>query len=374
MIIKIFNTILFIISLPITVPIFLLAMIHSWSTTKDNYVPPRDPESGELLKSFYFGGEWDEDEDALPSDDDSLTAWMFLLADAEDFDPSKDDPGDFFKRANYILWKAFRFEGDGKPEKQSCIPELLWYLDQNPSSAWLRDLLVDRKPELPRGFEDCMKASRKFKPNPNRPLYDWESDASNTIEQMAQTIPSYSHEQIKDLAAQFAGQLKDGKAELTLHSEILEYAEFTKTLSRFEWEGKTMTEKGLAGWGDSQTFAGDQIPTADDYENDVLYRLSSASEYNADYAYGVIHYETTINHEEKTVHVPIDIDEADADYVWTVSEGSMDYDIYEEKITNTRSTEMFKVTVSCNDLEAFFDLIADNSFKSFMDHIFPAID
>ena len=74
---KLFTIAIAIIFWPVTLLIFGWAMLHTFLTTKVNYTPPTDPETGKALKSFYFGGEWEEID--LPSNEELITAWMFLL-------------------------------------------------------------------------------------------------------------------------------------------------------------------------------------------------------------------------------------------------------------------------------------------------------
>ena len=67
--------------------------------------------------------------------------------------------------------------------------------------------------------------------------------------------------------------------------------------------------------------------------------------------------------------MPIDIDDAPEYYIWTVSEGAMDYDIYEE-LNRGKSCEILrKVTVIAGDLEAVFDMNIPRQFEQFMAHL-----
>ena len=64
--------------------------------------------------------------------------------------------------------------------------------------------------------------------------------------------------------------------------------------------------------------------------------------------------------------VPVDIDDAPEYYIWTVSEGAMDYDIYEEKVQGKTSQLLQKVKVAVGEFEATFDLDANYNFEAFI--------
>lgn len=64
--------------------------------------------------------------------------------------------------------------------------------------------------------------------------------------------------------------------------------------------------------------------------------------------------------------VPVNIDDAPEYYIWTVSEGAMDYDIYEEKVQGKTSQILRKVKVAVGEFEATFDLDTNYNFEAFM--------
>jgi len=77
----------------------------------------------------------------------------------------------------------------------------------------------------------------------------------------------------------------------------------------------------------------------------------------------------TSNHNGKAVPVIVDIDEAPEYYIWTVSEGSMDYDIYEEKKEGDSSEECTRIECSTGDLTVVFDIVNDSSYERFLDKL-----
>ena len=87
------------------------------------HTPPTDPETGKALKSFYFGGEWEEID--LPSNEELITAWMFLLADCEVID-SEIEPQQkqkLLERANHLLWQGYFKETEEEQTHEYAFPK-----------------------------------------------------------------------------------------------------------------------------------------------------------------------------------------------------------------------------------------------------------
>ena len=159
---KLFTIAIAIIFWPVTLLIFGWAMLHTFLTTKVNYTPPTDPETGKALKSFYFGGEWEEID--LPSNEELITAWMFLLADCEVID-SEIEPQqkqELLERANHLLWQGY-FKETEEEQTHSCLPQMLWCLSQNSDAQWLIDELNNTRSKLPPSYDDQLKASKLFR-------------------------------------------------------------------------------------------------------------------------------------------------------------------------------------------------------------------
>ena len=368
---KLFTIAIAIIFWPVTLLIFGWAMLHTFLSTKVNYTPPTDPETGKLLKSFYFGGEWEENDP--PNRDELTTAWMFLLADCEDIDPklAPEKTRELLERAINLLWLG---EGEDVDEDKpcpsdSCIPQLLWYLSQNTNVHWLFQELQDAKLNLPSAYDDHLKASTSFKPGIYEFLYDWRAHADQEEVKALSDIPEYTDDELDSLAQRFAEHVAQTDEELLFTCEILEHAEFHKRLSNFEWDGLTMTERGLAHWAHKTGYPSDKIPSARDYEDHIDWEFCDAWKRYDEYDYGFKHSETTVLYKDKDVPVPVEIDDAPEYYIWTVSEGAMDYDIYEEKAQGKARQILRKVKVAVGEFEATFDLDAEHNFAMFVDAI-----
>lgn len=366
---NLFTIALAIIFWPVTLVIIGWAMLYTFLTTSFNYTPPKDPETGKLLKSFYFGGDWEENDP--PNHDEIITAWMFLLADCEDVDPNlaPQHASELSERAINLLWLGESKDADEDQlnASDSCIPQLLWYLCQNNQARWLFQELQNAMSKLPPSFDDHLRASNRFKPGVYDFLYDWQAHADQDEQEARSNIPEYTNEDLDLLAQRFAEHLTQSDDELLFTCEILEHAEFHKRLSNFEWDGLTITERGLAHWENKTTYPVEKIPSAREYEDHLGWEFCDAWKRYDEYDYGFKHSETTASYKDKDIPVPVDIDEAPEYYIWTVSEGSMDYDIYEEKVQGKTSQILRKVTVSIGGLEAFFDIDANCNFKVFMD-------
>ena len=366
---KLFTIAIAIIFWPVTLLIFGWAMLHTLLSTKVNYTPPTDPETGKLLKSFYFGGEWEENNP--PNHDELTTAWMFLLADCEGIDPklAPEDTSELLERAINLLWQGERkdVEEDQPSRSDSCIPQLLWYLSQNDNAHWLFRELQNAKSKLPPSYDDHLRASYSFKPGIYEFLYDWRAHADQVEEKALSDIPEYTDDELVSLAQRFAEHVAQTDEELLFTCEILEHAEFHKRLSNFEWDGLTMTERGLAHWANKTGYPSDKIPSARDYEDHIDWEFCDAWKRYDEYDYGFKHSETTVLYKDKDVPVPVDIDDAPEYYIWTVSEGAMDYDIYEEKVQGKTSLILRKVTLTTGRLKASFDADGNSHFKVFMD-------
>mgnify|MGYP001136516838 CR=1 FL=1 len=70
----------------------------------------------------------------------------------------------------------------------------------------------------------------------------------------------------------------------------------------------------------------------------------------------------------------VDIDDAPEYYIWTVSEGAMDYDIYEEKHEGDCTTEITKAVMSVGDLTAVFEIAYESSYAQFLEQLIESID
>ena len=365
---KLFTIAIAIIFWPVTLLIFGWAMLHTFLTTKVNYTPPKDPETGKALKSFYFGGEWEEID--LPSNEELITAWMFLLADCEviDSEIEPEQKQELLERANHLLWQGY-FKETEEEQTHSCLPQMLWCLSQNSHAQWVTEELNNTRSKLPPSYDDHLKASKSFKPEIYEFLYDWRDHADQEELKALSDIPEYTDEELDLLARQFAEHLAQTDEELVFTCEILEHAEFHKRLSNFEWDGLTMTERGLAHWANKTAYPIDKIPSAKKYEDHIGWEFCDAWKHYDEYDYGFKHSETTVLYKDKDVPVPVDIDDAPEYYIWTVSEGAMDYDIYEEKVQGKTNQILRKVTVSIGEFKASFDIDRDMRFKRFLESL-----
>ena len=362
---KLFTIAIAIIFWPVTLLIFGWAMLHTFLTTKVNYKPPTDPETGKALKSFYFGGEWEEID--LPSNEELITAWMFLLADCEgnDSEIQPEQSQELLERSNHLLWQGYFKETEAE-QTHSCLPEMLWCLSQNSHAQWLLEELNNTRSKLPPAYDDQLKASKSFKPGLYEFHYDWRTHADQDEKDARSDIPEYTDEELNSLAQGMAEHLAQTNDELLFTCEILEHAEFHKRLSNFEWGGLTMTERGLAHWANKTGYPSDKIPSAKDYEDHIDWEFCDAWKRYDEYDYGFKHSETTVLYKDKDVPVPVNIDDAPEYYIWTVSEGAMDYDIYEEKVQGKTSQILRKVKVAVGEFEATFDLDTNYNFEAFM--------
>ncbi len=165
---KLFTIAIAIIFWPVTLLIFGWAMLHTLLSTKINYTPPTDPETGKLLKSFYFGGEWEEINP--PNHDELTTAWMFLLADCEDIDPklAPEKTRELLERTINLLWLG---EGEDVEEDQpspsdSCIPTtaLVSLPKQQRSLAFsgITEREVETTTQLRRPFESLYQLQTRY--------------------------------------------------------------------------------------------------------------------------------------------------------------------------------------------------------------------
>ncbi len=164
-----------------------------------------------------------------------------------------------------------------------------------------------------------MRASTSFKPGIYEFLYDWRDHADQEELKALADIPEYTDEELDSLAHRFASQLAQTDEELLFTCEILEHAEFHKRLSNFDWDGLTMTERGLAHWANKTTYPIDKIPSAKNYEDHISWEFCDAWKRYDEYDYGFKHSETTVLYNDKDVPVPVDIDDAPEYYIWTVS-------------------------------------------------------
>lgn len=346
--------------------ILLWAVWVTFFTTKDRYRAPRNEETGEELQSFLMGGEWDEEDP--PHDEHCINAWMFLLADAEDV--SEDDverQEKLITRAVNILNFAGTHESDAdfNATTDSIVPDLIYHLRQNPDATWIEKKLIEQTEAIHFPFDQCLKASKKSTGIPEL-ARDWRKLADENLNQVKATIPDYSEDEISSLAKQFATFMRANEQSLTISFDTYETISFSKALSRFEWGGETVTESGLAHLAGSFNYAQDGIPSGSDLETrvwDEIYQEKTGFEY------GFLFSRTTSNHNGRAVPVVVDIDEAPEYYIWTVSEGAMDYDIYEEKHEGDSTPECTRIECSTGNLTAVFDTVNDSSYEHFLDKL-----
>ena len=246
---------------------------------------------------------------------------------------------------------------------------MLWCLSRNSDAQWLIDELNNTRSKLPPSYDDQLKASKSFEPGIYEFLYDWRTHADQNEKDARSDIPDYTDEELDSLAQRVAKHLAQTGEELLFTCEILEHAEFHKRLSNFEWDGLTMTERGLAHWANKTAYPIDKIPSAKKYEDHIGWEFCDAWKHYDEYDYGFKHSETTVLYKDKDVPVPVDIDDAPEYYIWTVSEGAMDYDIYEEKVQGKTNQILRKVTVSIGEFKASFDIDRDMRFKRFLESL-----
>ena len=362
---------------PITLGVGGLIIIAAlWKTfvgTKDHYRAPRNEETGEVLKSFLMGGEWDDDDP--PSDEDCSNAWMFLLADAEDVtEETSELKNRLIERAIHILNLSGVLEGDAEFDaaKDSVVPDLIFHLRQNDGSKWLEEELLTRSTSLQFSLDECLEAANNSE-GIRGLTGDWKKQADEELKKVEDQIPDYSDEDITALAKQFAVFMRANEQNLEITIDTYETTSFSKALSRFDWGGETVTERGLAHMSAKFNFTADKIPTSDELEqrvrDEVWEAKQSSYNYDYDYDYGFMFCETTSNHKGKNVRVIVDIDEAPEYYIWTVSEGSMDYDIYEEKHEGTPTTEITKAVMTVGELKAVFNIESSGMCEQFLDQL-----
>ena len=358
---------------PITLGVGGLILIAAlWKTfvdTKDHYRAPRNEETGEVLKSFLMGGEWD-DEDP-PSDEDCSNAWMFLLADAEDVtEETSELKNRLIERAIHILNLSGVLEGDEEFDaaRDSIVPNLIFHLRQNHGAKWLEEELLTRSTSLQFSLDECLEAANNSE-GIRGLTGDWKKQADERLKKIEDQIPEYTTAEIELLAKQFATSMRANEQDLDIEIDFYETTSFSKRLHRFEWGGETVTERGLAHMSTALSFAADNIPTGKELDQRVWDEIFEGKPSNYDYDYGFLFSTTTSSHKGKDVHVIVDIDEAPEYYIWTVSEGSMDYDIYEETHEGKSNTEIIKVVFSTGDLSATFDIENSSSFQHFLEQL-----
>ena len=346
--------------------ILLWAVWVTFFTTKDHYRAPRNEETGEELQSFLMGGEGDEEDP--PHDEHCINAWMFLLADAEDV--SEDD----VERREKLITRAINIlnhagvdesDADFDATTDSIVPDLIYHLRQNPDATWIEQKLTEQKKAIHFPFDQCLKAAKKSKGIPELEG-DWRKLADEKLNQVKATIPDYSEDEISSLAKQFATFIRANEQSLTISFDTYETISFSKALCRFEWGGETVTESGLAHLAGTFNYTQDRIPSGSELQThvwDEVYQEKSG------FDYGFLFSSATSNHDGKAVPVVVDIDEAPEYYIWTVSEGSMDYDIYDEKKEGGSTPECTRIECSAGDLIAIFDIVNDSAFERFLNQL-----
>jgi len=355
------------ITLSVGAVILIWAIWTTFFTTKDRYRAPRNEETGEELKSFLMGGEWDEEDP--PHDEYCINAWMFLLSDAEDI--SEDD----VERTKRLIDRAINilnFAGVDESNADfdatdSIVPDLIYHLRQS-DAGWLETKLLAEKDSLLFSLDSCLQAAAESQ-GISEILNDSQKQADEELETVRNGIPEYTKAEIELLARQFATFMRANEQDLDIEIDFYETTSFSKRLHRFEWDGETVTEHGLAHMSIALSFAADNIPTGKELDQRVWDEIFEGKPSNYDYDYGFLFSTTTSSHKGKDVHVIVDIDEAPEYYIWTVSEGSMDYDIYEETHEGKSNTEIIKVVFSTGDLSATFDIENSSSFQHFLEQL-----
>ena len=355
------------ITLSVGAVILIWAIWTTFFTTKDRYRAPRNEETGEELKSFLMGGEWDEEDP--PHDEYCINAWMFLLSDAEDI--SEDD----VERTKRLIDRAINilnFAGVDESNADfdatdSIVPDLIYHLRQS-DAGWLETKLLSEKESLLFSLDSCLQAAAESQ-GISEILNDSQKQADEELETVRNGIPEYTKAEIELLAKQFATSMRANEQDLDIEIDFYETTSFSKRLHRFEWDGETVTERGLAHMSIALSFAADNIPTGKELDQRVWDEIFEGKPSNYDYDYGFLFSTTTSSHKGKDVHVIVDIDEAPEYYIWTVSEGSMDYDIYEETHEGKSNTEIIKVVFSTGDLSATFDIENSSSFQHFLEQL-----
>ena len=353
--------------------ILLFALWKTFVDTKNHYKPPRDEVSGEILKSFIMGGAWTEE--SLPDDEKCTNAWMILLADAEDLTENASElRNQLIERAINILNLAGASEVDSfDVAKDSIVPDLIFHLRHNKRANWLQDELISRHTSFSFSLKKCLQAAEKSL-GIAKLTCDWKKQADEELEKVWAEIPDYSEDEIAILAKVFATVMREDKTNLEIFIETYETASFSKALSRFEWNGETVTECGLAHLAISSSYQADNVPSGDKFKEIVSDEIWETKQANYSYEYGFIVSQTTIDHAGKDVRVVLDIDEAPAYYVWTVTEGAMDYDIYEEKREGPTKEECTRVHFSTGDWTAVFDMTTESSYARFLDGVKNHLD
>ena len=355
------------ITLSVGAVILIWAIWTTFFTTKDRYRAPRNEETGEELKSFLMGGEWDEEDP--PHDEYCINAWMFLLSDAEDI--SEDD----VERTKRLIDRAINilnFAGVDESNADfdatdSIVPDLIYHLRQS-DAGWLETKLLAEKDSLLFSLDSCLQAAAESQ-GISEILNDSQKQADEELETVRNGIPEYTKAEIELLAKQFATSMRANEQDLDIEIDFYETTSFSKRLHRFEWDGETVTEHGLAHMSIALSFAADNIPTGKELDQRVWDEIFEGKPSNYDYDYGFLFSTTTSSHKGKDVHVIVDINEAPEYYIWTVSEGSMDYDIYEETHEGKSNTEIIKVVFSTGDLSATFDIENSSSFQHFLEQL-----
>jgi hypothetical protein len=357
--------ILAIIFWPVTLGVGAVILIWAlWMTfvrTKDHYTPPRDEETGEELKSFLMGGEWDEEDP--PTDEDCINAWMFLLADAKGAGEGEARE-ETVKRALGIL---------NFTDGNDLTTDLIFHLRQHEGANWLESELIKHKHLLNFPLDNCLKAAKK---STGIPLLtsDWRTKADEELDRVRATITPYSEDEITLLASQFATFMRANGADLIVDIETYEITSFSKALARFEWGGKTVTQQGLAHMGCSFRYSLDEIPSGSDLKDFVWEKIWETKQADYDFEYGFIFSETTARHNGEEIPVVVDIDEAPARYIWTVSEGSMDFDVYEEKREGETTTEITKAIMRAGKLTACFEIEHESAYIQFLEYLNESLD
>ncbi len=296
---------------------------------------------------------------------------MFLLSDAEDI--SEDDvelTKHLIDRAINILNFAGVDESNADFDAtDSIVPNLIYHLRKS-DADWLETKLLSEKDSLLFSLDNCLQVAAKSQ-GISALLNDSQKQADEELETVRNGIPEYTKAEIELLAKQFATSMRANEQDLDIEIDFYETTSFSKRLHRFEWGGETVTERGLAHMSIVLSFGADNIPTGKELDQRVWDEIfeGKASNYNYDYDYGFLFSTTTSSHKGKDVHVIVDIDEAPEYYIWTVSEGSMDYDIYEETHEGKSNTEIIKVLFSTGDFSATFDIENSSSFQHFLEQL-----
>lgn len=256
-------------------------------------------------------------------------------------------------------------ENHTDPVADGDLSDLLQQLNRTPLASWLLESFTARISDLPDCFERCL-ANADDAEGIWSAKNNWEVEARARVEKERGDIRDRSHSEISSIAEVFAKYMRANERKLTFMVEVFETATFHKKGSNFDWDGKLITETGLAHWGHQEAFAGNEIPDPQNYLEQALDEFSYEKGHNYDYNYGFIFSTTTVNHNGKEVPIPVDIDDVPEYYIWTVSEGAMDYDIYDEKTEGKCSVELTKLTFKCDELELVFDAESSDGYQQFI--------